>query len=72
MGRKSGILLIVAGAILLTPLVLGPPLFLYASQRYALGVTIAPLGYLFLGLLLVAGVALLKRGLKTVRRRTVP
>jgi len=63
MGRKSGILLIVAGALVFTPLffLLGCLVTFWLSNALS-GVTVAPQAYLFLTLEILLGTWLMARG----------
>jgi len=66
MGRKSGILLIVAGGLLLSPF-LAVPLYIYAHHYYTVGLTIDPRGYVVLSAWIVTGILLLALGMKALR-----
>jgi hypothetical protein len=66
MGRKSGILLIVAGALLLAPF-LCLPLYVYAHHYYTVGLSIDAPGYAILVLMVASGIALVTRGFWVLR-----
>jgi hypothetical protein len=67
MGRKSGILLIVAGALLLAPC-LCLPLYVYAHHYYTIGLSISPSGYLMLGGWLATSLGMLITGSRIIMK----